>query len=48
MAGLGAALAACRALALRVPPSLELFLNLRSLGLESPSSAENVDISSVD
>ena len=48
MAGLGAALAACRAFALRFPPSLELFLNLRSFGLVSASSAEKVDISSVD
>ena len=49
MAGLGEVTAACRALALRFPPSLELFLNFwRDLGFVSPSSAENVLISSVD
>lgn len=49
MAGLGAAFAACRARALRFPPSLELLRSFpRTLGLDSPSSAEKVDISSVD
>jgi len=46
-AGLGDANAACRALALRLPPSLELFRNFcRDLGLDS--SSEKVLISSVD
>lgn len=49
MAGLGAALMACRARAFMFPPSLEILRSLpRDLGLASPSSAEKVDISSVD
>jgi hypothetical protein len=48
-AGLGVAMAICLALALRLPPSLELFLSFCLVfGLDSSSSAEKVLISSVD
>lgn len=48
-AGLGDPIVACRALTFKFPPSLELFLSLRDpFDFDSPSSAENVLMSSID